>query len=905
MRRGLRSPVRWGKIAGLIVLLLGLGGTGPARAYYDDTHYSLTFYLARCVGFTPAQAYRIASANVSIDYDPETEPSRYGETVMDLYGLENRAQRPRVRFHAMLDSERFQNLYDNSDPARAQSQLLAARAAVKAQRDHLWRDGLTMGNPGVFLHFLQDETPHAGYPSWGGHWISHRAFEAGLPLGPNTDILSWSRQDPGSAQASHRHTAMIQQTLGYLQRFLLATSGNKQKRKCDWSGEVMKALAGLMAANHAPRALAEPPVPKPLWPNPFQFFSAERKHIWRQNRSLGSFAAAVQERINQLAFGPNMNMANAVIAFRLRQWKEIPRFGSMGLPDTHRQYDLNHLGFPDKTNRNSRHLFRLHASIKARFRKSSGPGGKVLAPLKLAVMLDPTRSGEKPIEIASVTVSGGSHLFEKIPVGIIHLELSHRGKLLKRRRHVLLRDGKVMDFVLPREESREKPPAEPSDQGLPMAEPPPLGPVGREGGEAPPAAGPGAADRETESRTRFGEASPAGIARDARAALASCQLFRAEELFARLPEGSPERAAMIREARNFAQSEQAFFEARDQTQALGDQGRYGDALARIRQARGLTKCRRNRSEADGMIAILQAADADLSLVTSTRAICRFDRAREAALRLPAGSRRTALLQAIDGDELAEEVARTLFAEGRALAGRKAHEEARSRFNAARERTPCPAMRREIEAHLSRLPAPGKPQGPDIKPSPLALAVCGDTLKGSRPEMLDKNRFKCVCKPPLVPNRAGNACGCRGSDKRWDGRRCVSLAARDPVGTGGSPGPGANPLIDLLGNILGGGSGTTGGQVGTLPGAGGSSGSGGGAPSECQRILRDFEATLAAEQRAGRPQSSAEDERRGKALYQKILGFCSRADRARCDFGSRRANDKFYGTCRNLRQGRLY
>ena len=46
----------------------------PAEAYYDDVHYSLTYYLARAVGYTPEQAHRIANADHSIDYDPDTEP---------------------------------------------------------------------------------------------------------------------------------------------------------------------------------------------------------------------------------------------------------------------------------------------------------------------------------------------------------------------------------------------------------------------------------------------------------------------------------------------------------------------------------------------------------------------------------------------------------------------------------------------------------------------------------------------------------------------------------------------------------------------------------------------------------------------------------------------------------------
>src|SRR5207248_2588922 len=51
-----------------------LTGAGLARAFDDDTHYALTYYLARKVGYSREEAYKVASGNVSIDYDKNTEP---------------------------------------------------------------------------------------------------------------------------------------------------------------------------------------------------------------------------------------------------------------------------------------------------------------------------------------------------------------------------------------------------------------------------------------------------------------------------------------------------------------------------------------------------------------------------------------------------------------------------------------------------------------------------------------------------------------------------------------------------------------------------------------------------------------------------------------------------------------
>src|SRR5260221_411037 len=58
----------------LAFLMLIAFTEGRAYAYYDDVHYALTYVVARHLGYTPLQAYRIASACVSVDYAPETEP---------------------------------------------------------------------------------------------------------------------------------------------------------------------------------------------------------------------------------------------------------------------------------------------------------------------------------------------------------------------------------------------------------------------------------------------------------------------------------------------------------------------------------------------------------------------------------------------------------------------------------------------------------------------------------------------------------------------------------------------------------------------------------------------------------------------------------------------------------------
>jgi hypothetical protein len=179
----------------LAVTLVATSAVGmpanPAAAYDNDTHYYLVYYLARKMGYSSIQSRRIALADVSVDYDPHTEP------VQD-YGVSNAAQQPRVAFHAFLDERKF----SLADP----DQLVEALAARQKQADVLWAYGLQTGNPGEFLHFLGDEFAHRDpttlkpYGSETGH----------LAEGHTPDYLS---NDPDSAWE------MVQATVVALQQF--------------------------------------------------------------------------------------------------------------------------------------------------------------------------------------------------------------------------------------------------------------------------------------------------------------------------------------------------------------------------------------------------------------------------------------------------------------------------------------------------------------------------------------------------------------------------------------------------------------------------------------------------------------------------------------------------------------
>lgn len=250
---------RW--LSGALLLLALTAAPRPAAAYYDDVHYSLTYYLARAIGYTPEQAHRIASANLSIDYDPDTEPVQQ-EAQFNLWresfslnhrifiwvGRE-RAQRPRIDFHAFMDCLAY--------PGCLGDERQKAIDVIPTKRNILWDRALSSGNPGAFLHFLMDEIPHAGYPSDNGHWT---AFDVaaldGLPLGAATDYLAFPGHHNEGWEARNR--PMIADSIQRLKDFMTHRMNPEARRQYkpgmlprspDWINEIRPALAGLVAAN--------------------------------------------------------------------------------------------------------------------------------------------------------------------------------------------------------------------------------------------------------------------------------------------------------------------------------------------------------------------------------------------------------------------------------------------------------------------------------------------------------------------------------------------------------------------------------------------------------------------------------------------------------------------------------
>jgi hypothetical protein len=347
-------------IAAFICLL---GFSNVAYAYYDDTHYSFNYYLARTCGYTPEQAQRIASACVDIDRSRLTEPNQYYNVAV---GTDQSAQRPRILFHAFMDSIKYPNCL--SSEAEANS----AKNDIIAQRNILWNNAFQIKNPGVFLHFLQDETSHEGYSSFAGHWASPSAYwNAPLPLGAYCDFLS--------SYTKERHQAMVLATVSRLKQFMrrACPAQFKNIRTINWNNEIWPVLEKLIAANPTSRSIADLPY-----------------------------------RITEQ---PSTEKANAILATVLNSQREIKPFPSD--PYNYIFDSAGNVGYGLTDN------FVLYGQLKL----SVNPGSDK-SPVTIVIKQAPTRQGENALAIANraITVFNEPATFNNLPVGNLLIEAYRR-----------------------------------------------------------------------------------------------------------------------------------------------------------------------------------------------------------------------------------------------------------------------------------------------------------------------------------------------------------------------------------------------------------------------------------------------------------------------------------------------
>lgn len=235
----------------MVLLALSLAGVaGPASAYYDDVHFALTYYIARQVGYTPEQAYRIANADLSVDYSYQTEPVQAGSLYAAFRSIAAmpETQEPRWRFHAF----RNENIFPDAVGDRPQA--AEADRGINTQQVVLWQRAIEDRNPGVFLHFLQDKLPHARYGSAYGHWdiVFEKRFavaeQYGLTMGGTTDWLDYREH------AKEPNLTMVQTTFEVLASYMKKISPGQTPNAFD-PAAFTDVLRALRDANPYPAAL--------------------------------------------------------------------------------------------------------------------------------------------------------------------------------------------------------------------------------------------------------------------------------------------------------------------------------------------------------------------------------------------------------------------------------------------------------------------------------------------------------------------------------------------------------------------------------------------------------------------------------------------------------------------------
>jgi uncharacterized protein DUF6765 len=157
----------------LVCMLLIFLTPQISSAYDNDTHFWLTYYLAVKVGYTNTQATQIASANIAVDFDKDTEPLLPSfDHWKDWFHPLSHFQNIRAQFHALpLTASIFDKEWWNPTKLEINDEnLKKAQVIVDTRKKQFWKETLREGeNPGLFLHYLQDIFAHNGFTSYVGH----------------------------------------------------------------------------------------------------------------------------------------------------------------------------------------------------------------------------------------------------------------------------------------------------------------------------------------------------------------------------------------------------------------------------------------------------------------------------------------------------------------------------------------------------------------------------------------------------------------------------------------------------------------------------------------------------------------------------------------------------------------
>jgi len=375
-------------------------------------HYALTYYIARQTGYTPLQAYRIASACVSVDYDEDTEPvQKTGQAELLFTPFTGRAGNPRWKFHAMRNEDMFKDCLGNGKDAQL------ADGQVFKQEQALWSQSLGEGNPGVFLHFFQDEVPHHGYGTYWGHWpmlpgcvAEYKA--AGLPIGGITDWIAYRPDD-----VLH----LCETTNGWLSKFMDKDSPHQLYRPY-YESEYQQLIAQMAKANPNPPAL-DTELKRQLYVQYYAQVAGLGHEGWQNLVDPAELAAMgaqlgigiSQADLNKLRNGPDIGAAAAVVDGWL---KKSGMSDSVPLPSL--EYDYNSDGL--MVNDQMADMWTLTGSLETSTEGGENVTARVLMEVRDAKgqLKKQALPGIEPLQVSP----GSTMSWDKLPIGDVIVELT-------------------------------------------------------------------------------------------------------------------------------------------------------------------------------------------------------------------------------------------------------------------------------------------------------------------------------------------------------------------------------------------------------------------------------------------------------------------------------------------------
>lgn len=398
--------------------------TNSVHAYYDDVHYALTYYIAREIGYTPEQALRLAGATVSIDYYEATEPVQAG--LSSLLALP-RAAEPRWRFHAFRNEIKFKN------PVGSGADAEKADLMIREQRLFLWKQSIEDRNPGAFLHFFQDEVPHARYGTSFGHWplapvagsdLFYAHERDNLPTGGTTDWLTHYTEAENMTLATQTATALT--------TFMRRISPYQKPRPLDTSA-CLAVILELRRVNKAPVRLRDEMMDV--------FVDAYVKPDL-----LGHFANRANlspEQVRDIEKhrdGTDLKAAVDVVNAALQNAKMLDE----PLTKECRRYNFNSFGKFQKDA-----SAELAGTLKIKVYKESGEGRVPFTKGKVALKLAKTRDSDSEYVLGEprpLTADGEPVEFAQMPVGDLTIEVTDaKGNLLAQQPTFLDRPDKTVN----------------------------------------------------------------------------------------------------------------------------------------------------------------------------------------------------------------------------------------------------------------------------------------------------------------------------------------------------------------------------------------------------------------------------------------------------------------------------